>query len=56
MLKCILCDKVARYRGLCQWHYDIFRRLVKRGETTWDKLVEGGWALVAKPRVKPPWR
>ena len=39
------CSNEASTRGLCANHYGIAGRLVKDGNTTWDKLIEDGKAL-----------
>ena len=40
------CGHERQRRGLCKKHYDAASRLVKNGETTWDKLAEFGKAIV----------
>lgn len=42
------CSADARWRGLCSRCYGQAKRLIEKGETTWDELVGMG---LAKPNV-----
>ena len=49
-IKCLVpkCDKRPAARGLCHDHYSFAKRLIKKKQTTWDKLVASGKALPLK--------
>lgn len=42
--------KAVYARGLCFCCYNSARRLIKKGATTWEKMVESGRALESKSR------
>ncbi len=44
--KCISpdCSHTTIARGLCMQCYDVSRRLIANGQTTWDELEESGFA------------
>jgi hypothetical protein len=56
-LRCLAegCQRASHRRGLCPAHYDLARRRVRRGETTWEQLEQSGQCLPARPR-RLPWR
>ena len=41
------CDALPKARGLCMPHYHVAHRLIRKGKTTWDKLVVARKALAA---------
>lgn len=53
-MMCRICQqKLAKTRGCCVYHYQIFQLAVKRGETTWAELEAAGKVLPAKIS---PWK
>lgn len=47
MDKCLIeeCENEVEHRGLCSHHYPYAAKLISKGRTTWEELVEAGMAL-----------
>ncbi len=55
-MKCIYpgCERERVSRGLCNSHYNLATKLVKKGETSWEKMEAAGKCLklTGPPRQK----
>lgn len=48
------CSAPSKFRGLCFNCYQLVRRLVAIGETTWERLVKAGKCLARAPAGRKP--
>lgn len=53
VVSCLVCHmRLANVRGLCWTHYQVARTQIKKGNTTWEKLIAEGKALPSKALSK----
>lgn len=56
MLRCLLCDRARRTRGLCYRCYNRALARVRAGATTWDAEVAAGRARPPDRDARQRWR